>query len=101
LWLNSIPLVTPLEVKLSGGIRKVNRLAAVSFFTTSNQQNYQHQNSLMWQLIGPFFQLQRVFFMFTSLCCHGTVMTSLGGSMEIVGSGTLEVGAALADMRAS
>ena len=47
------------------------------------------------------FQLQRVFFMFTSLCCHGTVMTSLGGSMEIVGNGTLEVGAALADMRAS
>ena len=34
-------------------------------------------------------------------CCQATVITSLGGSMVIVGKGTLEVGAALADIRAS
>lgn len=34
-------------------------------------------------------------------CFRGTVNTSFGGSIVIVGNGTLEVGAALADIRAS
>lgn len=83
------------------GNPKSEQVVSRIFFHDFKSTKPPASNSLMWQLIGPFFQLQRVFFMFTSLCCHGTVMTSLGGSMEIVGNGTLEVGAALADMRAS